>query len=168
MRLRYWCRIVLGVALTVSGAGFARAQCPYPPCSPTNPGVSLGSAPKSYGHGAAIGAGVGIAVGVAAIALYVHHKHSMQNKAAHPSASIVGCTQVANNGVTLLDEKDKKVYSLVAAGMDLKSGERVELTGNETVDRAGKRIFTAETLSRNLGFCGGAETTLNLAPVAQQ
>ena len=167
MRLGCLFLVVLGVALTVSGAGFARAQCLYPPCSTTNPTMSLGSAP-SYGHGAAIGAGVGIAVGVVAIALYVHHKHSMQNKTAPDHASVVGCTQVANNGVTLLDEKDKKVYSLVAAGMDLKSGERVELTGKEVVDSAGKRIFTVETLSRNLGFCGGAETALSLAPVAQQ
>ena len=168
MSLRYLLQFVLGVALTVSVAGFARAQCAYPPCSPTDPTVSLGSAPSgSYGNGAKIGIGVGVAAAVVGIALYVHHKRSMKNKAAPFHASVVGCTQVANDGATLLDEKEKKVYSLVAAGMDLKSGERVELTGNKAVDSSGKRIFTVQTLTRNLGFCG-AETALNIAPAAQQ
>ena len=170
MSMRYLFRFVLGVAMTVSVAGFARAQCAYPPCDPNNSTVSLGSAPNGgggYGHGAAIGIGVGVAVAVVGIALYVHHKNSKKNKAAPAHASVVGCTQVANDGVTLLDEKEKRVYSLVAAGMDLKSGERVELTGNEAVDSSGKRIFTVQTLTRNLGFCG-AETVLNIAPAAQQ
>ena len=169
MRIRCLFPIVLGVALTVSGAGFARAQCQYPPCSTTDPTMSLGSAPSGgYGHGAAIGIGVGVAaVAVVAIALYVRHRHSMKNKATPFHASVVGCTQVANDGAALLDEKEKKVYSLVAAGMDLKSGERVELTGNEAVDSSGKRIFTVQTLTRSLGFCG-AETVLNIAPAAQQ
>ena len=169
MSMRYLFRFVLGVAMAVSVAGFARAQCAYPPCSPTDPTVSLGSAPSGgYGHGAAIGIGVGVAVSVVAIALYVHHKNSKKNKATPFHSSIVGCTQVANDRATLLlDEKEKKVYSLVAAGMDLKSGERVELTGNKAVDSSGKRIFTVQTLTRNLGFCG-AETALNIAPAAQQ
>lgn len=171
MSLRYLFRFVLGVALTLSVAGFARAQCAYPPCDPDNPLVSLGSPPSEsggYGKGKAIGIGVGVAAAVVGITLYVRHKRSMKNKAAPFQASVVGCTQLANDGATLLlDEKEKKVYSLVAAGMDLKSGERVELTGNKAVDSSGKRIFTVQTLTRNLGFCG-AETALNIAPAAQQ
>ena len=73
MSLRCLFRFVLGVALTVSVAGFARAQCQYPPCSTTDPTMSLGSAPSgSYGHGAAIGIGVAAAAAVVVIALYVH------------------------------------------------------------------------------------------------
>lgn len=167
MSLRYLFRFVLGVVLTASVAGFARAQCQYPPCSPTDPTQSLGSAP-SYGNGAKIGIGVGVAAAVVGIALYVRHTRSAKNKTTPFHASVVGCTQAANNGATLLlDEKEKKVYSLVVAGMDLKSGERVELTGNKAVDSSGKRIFTVQTLTRNLGFCG-AETALNIAPAAQQ
>ncbi len=171
MSLRYLFRFALVVAMTVSVAGFARAQCAYPPCDPTDPTVSLGSPPTSgggYGKGKAIGIGVGVAAAVVGITLYVRHKRSMKNKAAPFQASVVGCTQVANDGATLLlDEKEKKVYSLVAAGMDLKSGEQVELTGNKAVDSSGKRIFTVQTLTRNLGFCG-VESALNIAPAAQQ
>ena len=169
MSLLYLLRFVLGVALTVSVAGFARAQCAYPPCDPSNPTVSLGSAPSDgYGSGKAIAIGAGVAVAVVAVALYVRHTRSTKNKTTPFHASVVGCTQVANDGATLLlDEKEKKVYSLVAEGMDLRSGERVELKGNKAVDSSGKRIFTVQTLTRNLGFCG-AETALNIAPAAQQ
>ena len=168
MSLRYLFRFALGVALTVSVAGFARAQCQYPPCDPNNSSVSLGSAPSDgYGNGAKIGIAVGVTAAVVGIALYVHHRNSKKSKAAPFHSSVVGCTQFANDRMTLLDEKEKKVYSLVAAGMEVKSGERVELTGNKAVGDSGKRIFTAHTLTRNLGFCG-AKTALNVAPAAQQ
>ncbi len=169
MSLGYLSRFVLGVALTVSVAGFARAQCSYPPCDPNNPSVSLGSAPSDgYGSGKAIAIGAGVAVAVVAVALIVRHNRSANKKATPFHASIVGCTKAASDGGTLLlDEREKKVYSLLAEGLDLKSGERLELIGNKAVDRSGKRIFTVQSLSRNMGFCG-AKSALNIPPAVQQ
>ena len=168
MRWHNFYRLALAVSVYLAVTPSAYAQCQYPPCSTTNPTMSLGSAPSGgYSHGAAIGIGVGAAAAVVGIVLYVHHKHSKENKATPFHASVVGCTRIAGDGMTLLDEKEKKVYSLVAAGMDLKSGELVELTGNETADSSGKRIFRVQTLTKHFGPCG-TEAALNVAPAAQQ
>ena len=122
-----------------------------------------------YGHGAAIGIGVGAAAAVAGIALYVHHKHALKKK----EASISGCTRIADHRATLLDEKDKRVYSLANTGEFLKSGERVELAGYASTDSSGSRIFTVQSLTNDWGSCGSdlsfqAEPALGVAQGGQR
>ncbi len=104
---------------------------------------------KGYGNGAAIGIGVGAAAAVAGIALYIHHKHSLKKK----EASISGCTQVSEHRATLLDERDKRVYSLENTGEYLKTGERVELAGYASTDSSGARVFTVQSLTNDWGSC---------------
>jgi hypothetical protein len=161
MTMRSLRRLFLVVSLCVGVSIPALAQT-YPGGTGTGSGTGSTTGTytsKSYGNGAAIGIGVGAAAAAVGIALYVHHKHSM--KANH--ATVIGCTQVAGEQTTLLDEKEKKVYSLTDAGSSLMSGERVELAGEKSMDSSGKRIFKVRTMTRNLGPCG-AEMSLQSGP----
>jgi hypothetical protein len=157
MNLRYLTRMLMvlflatGVAMTASaqytGGGTAGGG--------TMPGTTYNNG-SGYGHGAAIAVGVGAAAAVAGIVLYVHHKHSVKAS----RASISGCTQVADHRAILLDDTDKRVYSLANTGEYLKTGERVDLAGYKSTDSSGTRVFTVQSLVNDWGSCRSQATLL--------
>lgn len=150
MKYRYVTRTLLVLSLAAGVCLSARAQ--YPGGGTAGGGAMPGTTyngGKGYGSGAAIGIGVGAAAAVAGIALYIHHKHSLKKK----EASISGCTRVADHRATLLDDQDKRVYSLANTGDFLKGGERVELSGYKSTDGSGTRVFTVQSLVNDWGSC---------------
>jgi hypothetical protein len=108
--------------------------------TPGSPGYTS----PGYGSGKAIGIGVGAAA-AGGIALYV---------ALHHHSSVTGCVESADDGLRLADEKNKKTFSLVAGGIDLKPGERVELSGKKSRVADGGQAFQAKKLVKTLGSCG--------------
>jgi hypothetical protein len=110
----------------------------------------------SAGTGIAIGAAVAAAVGVA---LLVRHRHH----AAQPHASLVGCTQSAQSGFSVTNEKDHQTYLLVADNADLKAGERVELSGQKTKDGLGSRTFLVQNIVEDYGVCSPGSVSNVLA-----
>jgi hypothetical protein len=92
------------------------------------------------------------------VALLVHHRHH----AAQPQASLIVCTQSAQDGFTLTSEKDHQTYSLIADSADLKAGERVELSGQKTKNHSGSRTFHVQNIVADYGGCsqGSASNTL--------
>lgn len=111
----------------------------------------------SYGHAKAIGIGVGAgAAAVVGTLLYLHHRHKVAN-AARSQASIVGCTATAVNGISVKNENDDEVYTIVTSGSPLQAGQRVELTG--VADRAaGTRTFMVRGPVRSFGTCDPTAT----------
>lgn len=151
-------RLALGISLSLAIGTSAFAQCPYPPC--TGPGnmTSTGSPPSGgYSSGTGIGIGVAAAAGVGILIYALHHRGASPTQ-----ASLVGCTQAGagGEGITLVNEKDKEAYTLVAGSTDLKPGERVELTGKKTQDGSGKRTFQVQKLAKDYGPCK-TETAIN-------
>ena len=96
---------------------------------------------SSAAKGAGIGAGAAAGVGVLFLALHYHGR-------------VTGCVQPADDGMRLLDEKNKKTYALVPGDVYLKPGERVLLKGKTSKSDGGTQTFTAKKLVKDLGSCG--------------
>jgi hypothetical protein len=124
--------------------------------SGTGTGTSMGSPTYKYGSGKAIGIGVGAAVGGAGVLyLALHHRHTL-----------TACVESGDDGLRLADEKHKTTYTLVAAGTDLKPGERVELQGKKSTAAGGGESFQANKLLKNLGTCGAPSMPTSTASAA--
>lgn len=111
----------------------------------------------SYGHAKAIGIGVGVgAAAVVGTLLYLHHRHKVAN-AARSQASIVGCTVSERNGISVKNENDDEVYTIVTSGSPLQAGQRVELTG-VTDHGQGTRTLMVRGPVRSFGTCDPTAT----------
>jgi hypothetical protein len=107
-------------------------------------GTGTGTGSPSYGSGKAIGIGIGAAA-AGGVGLYL---------ALHHGSSVTGCVQSGNDGLLLTDEKNRKTYSLLPGGADLKPGEKVELKGKKSNEAGAGQTFQATKLVKNLGECG--------------
>jgi hypothetical protein len=117
----------------------------------TGTGTTYGS--PSYGSGKAIGIGVGAAAGGAAV-LYL---------ALHHAGSVTGCVQSGNDGLRIVDAKNKS-YRIMPGGADLVPGERVELRGKKSSAGAMGQSFQPKKVVKNLGSCGSpSASTDNLS-----
>ena len=142
-------RIAVGISLALALAGTAFAQYggggggmgTGTGTGTTGTGTTYGS--PSYGSGKAIGIGVGAAAGGAAV-LYL---------ALHHAGSLTGCVQSGNDGLVLVDNKNKS-YRLMPGGADLVPGERVQLRGKKSSGDATGQSFQPKKLVKNLGSCG--------------
>ena len=104
---------------------------------------TMGTGSPSYGSsGKAIGI-VGAAAGGAAL-LYV---------AMHHHASVDGCVARVNDGFSLTDAKSGQTYSLLADTSDIKSGERLRLSGKKSKDAAGMPAFEVKEVVKDFGGC---------------
>jgi hypothetical protein len=138
----------VALALALSSPAFAQYGT-----GGTGTGTGTGATPgmpgytsPGYGSGKAIGIGVGAAV-AGGVVLYLALRH-------HHHRSVTGCVQSADDGLHLTDDRNKKTFSIVPSGVDLKPGERVEVTGKQSSAAGGENAFEATKLVKNLGVCG--------------
>lgn len=151
-------RLSLCLSLVLLGAGQAAAQ--YGGGGGTGGGGTGGGGtytPPAGGYssaakGAGIGAGAAAGVGVLFLAMHYHGR-------------VTGCVQPADDGMRLLDEKNKKTYALVSGDVYLKPGERVLLKGKTSKSDGGTQTFTAKKLIKDLGSCSTSQaaTSANTA-----
>lgn len=144
MSSRNLLRAVLGVLLGLAVASRGFGVTPTIPCT-TNSNQTGCSSRTGI---------VLIFVGVAAFAasLYaLHHKPHKEQKVSH--ASIVGCIEKTSQGITLKNEKDNQTYGIIADTLELKQGERMELSGNKYKDEAGNLHMDVDTLVMDYGPC---------------
>lgn len=142
-------RLVVAFSLVLLTAGQATAQ--YGGGGGTGGGGTGGggtyTAPaggySSAAKGAGIGAGAAAGVGVLFLAMHYHGR-------------VTGCVQPADDGMRLLDEKNKKTYALVPGDVYLKPGQRVLLKGKTSKGDGGTQTFTAKKLIKDLGSCGAS------------
>ena len=142
--LRNSLRLALGLCLTVALSASAFAQYGGGGGMGTGtPGTPGYVAPKSgYGSGKAIGIGVGAAAGVGVLFLALHHH-----------GAVTGCVRQTDDGLSLVDEKKNKSYSLAGSSVALKPGDRVELKGKKSSGTTGNEMFEATKVVKNLGTC---------------
>jgi len=79
-----------------------------------------------------------LAVGITLLILHEKHKTS----------AITGCVTPSASGMSVTDEKDKRVYALSGDPVGVKPGDRETLEGK----RHGK-IFAARSVIKDLGVC---------------
>ena len=140
--LRNSLRLALGLCLTAALSASASAQYGGPGMGPA-PGTPGYVAPKSgNGSGKAIGIGVGAAAGVGVLFLALHHH-----------GAVTGCVRQTDDGLSLVDEKKNKSYSLAGSSVALKPGDRVELKGKKSSGKSGNEMFEATKVVKNLGSC---------------
>jgi hypothetical protein len=136
-------RFVAGMSLALLLSGPAFAQY-----GGGNTGTGASGTPgygtPSYGSGKAIGIGVGAAAAGAGV-LYL---------ALHHGSSVTGCVRSGDDGLNLVDDKNKKSYVLLPGGADVRPGERVELKGKKSTEEGKGPTFQARKLVKNLGDCG--------------
>src|SRR5712691_4812905 len=151
--LRNSLRLVLGLCLTAALSASASAQYGGPGMGPA-PGTPGYVAPKSgYGSGKAIGIGVGAAAaGVGVLFLALHHR-----------GAVTGCVRQTDDGLSLVDEKKNKSYSLAGSSVALKPGDRVELEGKKSSGNGGNEMLEANKVVKNLGSCSADPTAATAA-----
>lgn len=107
------------------------------------PGTTGASSTPSYGHGKAIGIGVGAAAaGAGAVYLMTHR-----------ASKVTGCTEMADDGLHLTDEKTKRTLALLPGPANINAGERVELKGKIRKNAAGDQSFLVKTVAKDFGAC---------------
>jgi hypothetical protein len=74
-------------------------------------------------------------------------------RAAHKHASIQGCIATDQNGLSLQNEKGKKMYALAGDSATLRAGQRVALNGKKVKDSTGKVTFQVQKLTKDYGAC---------------
>jgi hypothetical protein len=120
--------------------------------TPGSPGYVAPS--SGYGSGKAIGIGVGAAAGGAGVLfLALHHR-----------GVVSGCVQPADDGLRLVDEKNRKSYVLAANALILKPGQHVELKGQKSKNESGAQTFEAKKLVKDLGTCTASASAAQTQP----
>lgn len=110
--------------------------------TPTSSGTYAPGTP-GYGHGKAIGIGVGAAVaGVGTVYLLTHR-----------ASTVTGCTEMADDGLHLTDDKSKKTLAIIAGPNNVKAGERVELKGKIKKSSADEQNFLVKKVAKDFGQC---------------
>ena len=104
----------------------------------------FGNIGPSKGEVVAIIVGVAVVITVGGFLIY-HETHK------HPS--ITGCVATGADGLTLKNEKDKKVYALPGDFAALGVGERDTLKGKKVKDSSGRAPFQVEKLTKDYGKC---------------
>ena len=127
MKIDPW-RAVLIVVLSVALAVPTRAE-------------SLQTAGEQVITGVVV---VSAAIGVLVTVLILHYKHK--------TSVITGCVTSAANGMTLTDEKDKRMYILSGDPVGLKPGDRMTLEGKRK--QSGQTpVFEARSVTKDFGAC---------------
>jgi hypothetical protein len=113
-----------------------------PAFSQTN--VNYGNIGPSKGE--VVGIIVGAAAAITGVGFLIYHE-------THKHPSITGCVASGPDGLTLQNEKDKKVYALSGDSAALRAGQRVALKGKKIKDSSGKPSFQVEKLATDYGAC---------------
>jgi hypothetical protein len=95
-----------------------------------------------------VGAIVGVAAALVIVTVVVIHQSSKKRK-------ITGCVNSGENGMSLTDEKDKRIYALSGNTAGIKPGERVTLQGKKIKPKGANNTFVWETKSvtKDFGAC---------------
>jgi len=147
-------RLALSLSLVLLAAAQASAQYGGGMGTGT-PGTPGYVAPSSgYGSGKAIGIGVGAAAGGAGVLfLALHHR-----------GVVSGCVQPVDDGLRLVDEKNKKSYVLATNALILKPGQHVELKGQKSKNESGAQTFEAKKLVKDVGSCDASASVAQTQP----
>jgi|SRR5271156_257887 len=135
---KYACCGVLIVALSGALAVPAKAQG-FPQGFPSGP-IGPSAGPIVAGI-------VGTAAALVVVTVLVIHYSKKR--------AITGCVVSGQSGMTLVDEKDKQIYTLSGETTGIKPGDRMKLKGKKVKPKGPKKtlIWEARQVSKNYGAC---------------
>ncbi|SRR5579884_931503 len=88
---------------------------------------------------------VSAAVAVAVTVLVVHQRNK--------KSAITGCVTSGPNGISVSDDKDKRIYALSADSISIKPGDRMTLQGKRRKQSGGTWVFEVHGIIRDFGSC---------------
>ena len=127
MTIKLW-RVVLIAVLSVTLIAPARAE-------------TIQTAGRQIEVGIVV---VSVAIGVGVTLLTLHYKHK--------KTAITGCVMSGATGLSLTDEKDKRVYALSGDPVGVKPGDRMTLEGKRKQSGA-TLVFEAHSVTKDFGAC---------------
>ena len=91
---------------------------------------------------------VGVAAAVVVVAVVVVHGSSKKR-------TITGCVNSKENGMSVTDEKDKRIYALSGNTADIKPGDRVTLQGKKIKPKGTDKtlLWEAKRVAKDFGTC---------------
>ena len=109
--------------------------------------VEAQSSGKIVSSGTIVGVIVGVVAGVAVVTIVAIH-HSKKR-------TITGCVNPGGNGMTIMDEKDRKIYALSGDPTGVKPGERMRLRGKKirSAEVDGPLKWAAQKTDSDFGAC---------------
>lgn len=125
---------MVALALLTTGPGTPMVSCNQTP-------------PKSH-----TGVEVGVIAGLAGVAIGTGILVEMH----HDNRTVRGCVSLGPNGPQVLNDGDKKTYTLVGVKTNTKVGDRVKLHGlkqKKKKDSVGDPTFVVESISKDYGAC---------------
>jgi hypothetical protein len=98
--------------------------------------------------GAIVGGIAAVAAAVVIIAVVVIHKSTSKR-------TITGCVSTGGNGLSIVDDKDKKSYSIAGNTTGIQPGERVTLQGKKikTQDNGKALVWKTKQITQDYGVC---------------
>jgi len=129
-----------GVLIAVLSVALATAAWADSPRLAAN--LSSGGGFQKLGEEVVIGIAVAAVVVVVVVVVLVKHRPQ----------KITGCINSGANGMSVLDEKDKRIYTLSGSVAGVKAGDRMTLEGKRKP--AGQAlVFEAHKVGRDFGAC---------------
>ena len=119
--------------------------------TPTTQGCNTqntGSIGPSKGEVVAVGVAVGavVVVGTVIVIYEVNDHHH----------TIKGCATLTPDGIQVIDERDKRTYTVTGVTADVKPGDRVKVHGNKEKQQKGSTAptdFVVQKINKNYGPC---------------
>jgi hypothetical protein len=119
-------------------------------CTNSNTNNNIPGTSLSEGQAIAIVAGAGAAIVIGTVVLVeVHKSHH----------TLKGCVTAGPGGITVLNERDQRLYAVTGVTAGVKIGDVVKVEGNRQKgqnDSAGDEDFTITHFSRDFGPCRAA------------
>ncbi len=113
--------------------------------------VALATPAKASGYpsaGGIVAAIVGVAAAVVVITVVVIHESSKKR-------AITGCVNSGENGMSVTDEKDKRIYALSGNTAGIKPGDRITLQGKKVKPKGTDKMLAWEVKkeTKDFGAC---------------
>ena len=103
---------------------------------------------KIVSTGTIVAAIVGVAAAVVVVAVVVIHQVSKKR-------TITGCVNSKENGMSLRNEKDKRIYALSGNTAGIKPGDRMTLQGKKAKPKGTDEtlVWEAKRVAQDFGTC---------------
>jgi|SRR2546421_2738545 len=103
---------------------------------------------KIVNTGPIVAAIVGVAAAVVVVTVVVIHESSKKR-------TITGCVNSEENGMSMTDEKDKRLYALSGNTADIKPGDRITLQGKKVKPNGTDKtlVWEAKRVTKDFGAC---------------
>ena len=113
--------------------------------------VALATPAKASGYpsgGGIVAAIVGVVAAVAVVTVVVIHESAKKR-------TITGCVNSGENGMSVTDEKDKRIYALSGNTAGIKPGDRLTLQGKKVEPKGTNKtlVWEAKKVTKDFGAC---------------